>query len=311
VTLSHTIRFVITALVVALAIAAGWFAWQSYMEDPWTRDGRVRADVIEIAPDVSGEVGEVRVRDNHAVKKGDVLFTVDPERYRYALAQAEANLSGREKEREQRQRELERRTRLSSAAITVEAREQAETAVATAEAAYDQALAALNTARLNLDRTSVRSPVNGYVTNLQVNVGDYATAGKALLALVDSDSFYVVGYFEETKVHNIQEGDRATVRLMGFDTDLDGHVESIARAIVDREMTQGATDLIANINPTFSWVRLAQRIPVRIKLDQVPDTIRLSAGMTATVVVENGTEAGRATGWRRYFGRLFPFSSHS
>ncbi|WP_052763702.1 efflux RND transporter periplasmic adaptor subunit [Microvirga massiliensis] len=282
---SPIVRVVVTTLVVAVAAAAAWFAWQSYTRNPWTRDGRVHANIVEIAPDVSGTVADVRVKDNQAVKKGDLLFTIDPERYRFALSQAEANVQGRERELDQRRRELERRMRLTSTAITVEAREQAETAVATAEAAYDQALAALNTARLNLDRTQVSSPVNGFVTNLQVDAGDYATAGRALLALVDSDSFYVAGYFEETKIRNLREGDKATVRLMGFSEDIDGHVDSVSRAIADREMMQVSDSLIANINPTFSWVRLAQRVPVRIALDRVPDHVRLSAGMTATVVV--------------------------
>ncbi|WP_414475417.1 efflux RND transporter periplasmic adaptor subunit [Microvirga sp. M2] len=282
---SPTVRVVVTALVVATAAAAGWFAWQSYVETPWTRDGRVRANIVEMAPDVSGMVSEVRVKDNQPVKKGDVLLTIDPQPYRFALSQAEANAQGREQELEQRRRELERRTRLSTAAITAEAREQAETAVATAEAAYNQALAALNTAQLNLDRTQLRSPVNGFVTNLQVDPGDYATAGRALLAIVDSDSFYVAGYFEETKLRNLREGDRATVRLMGFPDEVEGHVDSIARAIADRETTQTSDGLIANVNPTFSWVRLAQRVPVRIALDRVPEDVRLSAGMTATVIV--------------------------
>jgi RND family efflux transporter MFP subunit len=295
VAVSRTAKFVVTTLVVATAAAAAWFAWQAYMRNPWTRDGRVHADIVEIAPDVSGAVAEVRIKDNQAVRKGDVLFTIDPERYRFALSQAEASVQGREQELEQRRRELERRTRLSSAAITVEAREQAETAVATAEAAYDQALAALNTARLNLDRTELRAPVNGFVTNLQVNPGDYATAGRALLAIVNSDSFHVAGYFEETKIRNIREGDRATVRLMGYPDDLQGHVESIARAIADRETAQTSDGLIANVNPTFSWVRLAQRVPVRIALDRVPEDVRLSAGMTATVVVTpaGGSGPGR------------------
>jgi RND family efflux transporter MFP subunit len=288
---SRTVRVVVTAFVVALAVAAGWFAWQLYVETPWTRDGRVRADVIQIAPEVSGTVAEVPVKDNQAVRKGEVLFTIDPERYRFALSQAEANADAREKELAQRRRELERRNRLSSAAITEEAREQAETAVEIASAAYDEALAALNTARFNLDRTTVRSPVNGYVTNLQVHAGDYAVAGKASLAVVDSDSFYVVGYFEETKLRNLREGERATVRLMGFPDEIEGHVASIARAIADRETAQAAGDLVANVNPTFSWVRLAQRIPVRIALDEVPDDLRLSAGMTATVVVRPGETA--------------------
>nr|WP_255616657.1 HlyD family secretion protein [Microvirga puerhi] len=268
-----------------MALTAGFFAWRLYVETPWTRDGRVRVDVIQIAPEVAGSVAEVRVKDNQSVKKGDVLFIIDPDRYRFALSQAEADVAARERELEQRRRELERRTRLSSAAITVEAREQAETAVNLAEAAYDGALAALSIAHLNLDLTTIRSPVNGYVTNLQVHVGDYAVAGKASLAVVNSDSFYVVGYFEETKLRNLREGDRATVRLLGFPDEIEGHVESIARAIADRETISGSGDLIANVNPTFSWVRLAQRIPVRIALDRVPDSIRLSAGMTATIVV--------------------------
>lgn len=282
---SRTVRVVVTTLIVALAVVAGWFAWRLYVETPWTRDGRVRADVIQIAAEVSGTVAEIRVKDNEMIKKGDVLFVIDPERYRFALAQAEANVEAREKALEQRRRELDRRARLSSASITVEAREQAETAVALAEAAYDEALAALNTARLNLDRTIVRAPVNGYVTNLQIHAGDYAVAGKPSLAIVDSDSFYVAGYFEETKLRNLRKGDKASVRLLGFPDEIDGHVESIARAIADREILQGSGDLIANVNPTFSWVRLAQRIPVRIALDRVPETVRLSAGMTATVVV--------------------------
>lgn len=290
---SRTFRFVVTTLVAALAIAAGFFAWRLYVETPWTRDGRVRADVIQLAPEVSSAVAEVRVKDNQQVKKGDVLFVIDPERYRFALTQAEANVEARERELEQRRRELERRTRLSTAAITVEAREQAETAVGLAEAAYDEALAALNTARLNLDRTTVRSPANGYVTNLQVHVGDYAVAGKASLAVVNSDSFYVVGYFEETKLRHLREGDRALVRLLGFPDEIEGHVESFSRAIADRETVAGSGDLIANVNPTFSWVRLAQRIPVRIALDRVPDSIRLSAGMTATIVVHPEQSAAK------------------
>jgi RND family efflux transporter MFP subunit len=290
---SRTVRFVLTMLIVALAVAAGWFAWRLYVESPWTRDGRVRADVIQVAPEVSGVVADMRVADNQKVAKGDVLFVIDPERYRFALTQAEANVSSKENDLEQRRRELARRERLSSAAITEEAREQAETAVNLAEAAYSDALAALNTARLNLDRTTVRAPVNGFVTNLQIHAGDYAVAGKASLAVVDSDSYYVVGYFEETKLRRIREGDRATVRLLGFPDEIQGHVASVARAVADREAALDAGGLIANVNPTFSWVRLAQRIPVRIALDQVPADVRLSAGMTATVIVHPGESPAR------------------
>mgnify|MGYP000632657170 CR=1 FL=1 len=146
------------------------------------------------------------------------------------------------------------------------------------------AFSSTGVARLNLARTVVRAPVNGYVTNLLVDRGDYATAGRAMVAIVDSDSFYVAGYFEETKLRHIRINDKVSVGLMGFDAPLQGHVQSIARAIADRDNVV-ANDLIANVNPSFSWVRLAQRIPVRIAIDDVPQGIELHAGMTATVMV--------------------------
>ncbi|WP_406855462.1 efflux RND transporter periplasmic adaptor subunit [Alsobacter sp. KACC 23698] len=278
-------RVFFTVLLAVVAAVAGFFAWRAYVERPWTRDARVRANVLGVAPDVSGALVEVRVRDNQRVRAGDVLFVIDPARYRFALAQAEATAQGRESDRDQKRREFERRSRLTTGAITEEQREQSAATLAAAEAAYSAALAELDVARLNLDRTEVRSPANGFVTNLQIHAGDYATAGRALAALVDEDSFYVSGYFEETKISRIHEGDPVAIRLMGFAPELRGRVESVARAIADREIVQGG-DLILNVNPTFNWVRLAQRIPVRISLDALPPGVTLSAGMTATVVVE-------------------------
>jgi RND family efflux transporter MFP subunit len=283
-------RIFFTVLLVAVAAVAGFFAWRAYVEQPWTRDGRVRANVLALTPDVSGAVVDVRVADNQRVKKGDMLFVIDPARYRFALAQAEAAAQGRESDRDQKKREFDRRERLTTGAITQEAREQAAAALAAAEAGYGQALAELDVARLNLDRTEIRSPVNGFVTNLQIHAGDYATAGKPLAALVDAESFYVVGYFEETKISRIHEGAPVAIRLAGFAPDLHGRVESVARAIADREVTQGG-DLVQNVNPTFNWVRLAQRIPVRIALDPPPADVTLTAGMTATVVVEDQARA--------------------
>jgi RND family efflux transporter MFP subunit len=245
---------------------------------------------------VAGTIVEVRVRDNQEVRKGDVLMVIDPQRYRLAVDQAEASLRQRGIDMEQRRRELERRQRLGSSAISNETREQAGTAYSEAQAAYDQAKAALEKARLDLERTELRSPVNGFITNLLVQAGEYATAGRALVAVVDSDSFYVAGYFEETKLRHIHVGDRATVRLLSYGEPLEGHVEAIARAIADRENMAGG-DLIANINPTFSWVRLAQRIPIRIALDKVPADARLTSGMTASVVVRPGSgDQGRPGG---------------
>ena len=286
------IRVAVTLVIVAIAVAAGWSLWHTYEESPWTRDGRVRANVVTVAPDVAGAVIDVRVKDNQEVKIGDVLFTIDPARYTLAVENAEAALAGAKSQMDQRQDELDRRQRLSSVSISEEALDQARHAMLGAKANYDQANAALGVAKLNLARTEVRSPVNGYVTNLLVDRGDYATTGRAMVAVVDSDSYYVAGYFEETKLRHIAIGDKVSIRLLGFDAPLEGHVHSIARAITDRENAIG-NDLIANVNPTFSWVRLAQRIPVRIAIDTVPDGVTLSAGMTATVVVTDPNDASR------------------
>lgn len=278
------LRLFVTLTTLAVAIVAGWFLWRTYEDSPWTRDARVRANVVQVTPDVSGVVIDVRIKDNQNVKVGDVLFVIDQARFQLALANAEAALAGAQSLRDQRQEEYARRQRLSTASISDEALAQAHSAALSAQAAYDQAQAALDIARLNLARTQVRAPVNGHVTNLLLDKGDYATAGKAMVAVVDSDSYYVAGYFEETKLRSIRIGDNVSIRLLGYDSELRGHVESVARAITDRDNAPGS-ELIANVNPTFNWVRLAQRIPVRIAIDDVPEGITLSAGMTATVVV--------------------------
>jgi RND family efflux transporter MFP subunit len=289
---SSWIRVTVTALAVVVAAVAGWYLWRTYEESPWTRDGRVRANVVMVAPDVAGALIDIRVKDNQDVKIGDVLFVVDPARYQLALAQAEAVLAGAKSVLEQRQEEQARRERLSSASISQEALTQARTATLSAQANYDRAEAALGVAKLNLARTEVRSPVNGHVTNLLIGRGDYAVAGKPMVAVIDNDSFYVAGYFEETKLRNIRIGDPVSIRLMAYGAPLKGHVQSVARAITDRDNATSA-DLIANVNPTFSWVRLAQRIPVRIAIDDIPKGVTLSAGMTATVVVTDSADDRR------------------
>jgi RND family efflux transporter MFP subunit len=292
------VRVLVTAIAVVVAVVAGWHLWRTYQESPWTRDGRVRANVVAVAPDVAGAVIDLKVHDNQEVKIGDVLFIIDPARYQLALQQAEAALAGAKSASDQRQDELERREKLSPASITEEALMQTRSAALSARAAYDEAVAAVGVAKLNLARTEVRAPVSGQVTNLLLDRGDYATAGRAVLAIVDSDSFYVAGYFEETKLRYISIGDPVSVRLMGYDAPIQGHVQSVARAITDRENAM-ASDLIANVNPTFNWVRLAQRIPVRIAIDNVPDGITLSAGMTATIVVTEGDQGSRVKSPKR------------
>ncbi|MGA0565146.1 efflux RND transporter periplasmic adaptor subunit [Ancylobacter sp. VNQ12] len=301
--LAKSLRVAATLVMVAGAGLMGRALWDSYMNAPWTRDARVRADVVEIAPDVSGLVSEVLVSDNAAVKTGDVLFRVDRERFVLALKQAEAAVKGRAAALDQAKRDLARYEQLREGdVISRQNLEQARTAVTQADAAYQQALNERDLARLNLERSDVKAPVNGIVTNLELRRGDYASTGAGVVALVDTDSLRIEGYFEETKLRRIHVGDAVSVRLMGEPALLSGRVQSIAAAIEDRERTS-ATGLLANINPTFNWVRLAQRVPVRISLDDLPSDIRLVAGRTATVEVEPSSaiaartaETGRRTG---------------
>jgi RND family efflux transporter MFP subunit len=277
------IGFVLTIAIFAAALIVGRLLWVHYMDDPWTRDGRVRADVVNVAPDVSGAVVQMPVHDNQMVKKGDLLMEIDPSHYRIAVEQAEANVAARAAELKMRRADAARRADMDSQVVSKEQRDNAMQTASTAAAQLQQAQAALDAAKLNLERTKVYSPVDGYVTNLSVFRGDYATAGTAKLAIVDSHSFWVYGYFEETKLPHVRIGDRAQIRLMSGG-ELKGHVESISRGIYDRDNPQ-SRELLADVNPTFNWVRLAQRVPVRLKIDEVPDGMLLSAGTTATVVI--------------------------
>ncbi|WP_250480455.1 HlyD family secretion protein [Caballeronia sp. GAOx1] len=281
--LRKIIGLVLTIAIFAVALVIGRVLWVHYMDEPWTRDGRVRADVVNVAPDVSGAVVQLPVRDNQFVKKGDLLMEIDPSHYRIAVEQAQANVTARAAELRMRRADAARRADMDSLVVSKEARENAMQTASTAEAQLQQAQAALDAAKLNLERTKVFSPVDGYVTNLNVFRGDYATAGAAKLAIVDSHSFWVYGYFEETKLPHVRVGDKASIRLMSGG-ELKGHVESISRGIYDRDNPQ-SRELLADVNPTFNWVRLAQRVPVRVHIDEVPDGVLLTAGTTATVIV--------------------------
>jgi multidrug resistance efflux pump len=276
-----------TAVVVAAAAVIGWQLWAYYMESPWTRDGRVRADVVLVAPDVAGLVAEVAVADNQFVHRGDVLFRIDAQRYVLAMQEAEATLANNKAILDQARRDEQRALSLGPLSVSKTQQEQAIKAAAQAQASYDQAAAALALAQLNVARTQVTAPVNGLITNLELRPGDYVNAGQSVLAQIDADSFYVSGYFEETKLPRIHMGDPVSVRLMGEGQDIRGHVDSIAHGIVDRERAQ-SPNLLPNVNPTFSWVRLAQRVPVRIAIDSVPKGIELISGRTATVRVLPG-----------------------
>ncbi|ABC38046.1 efflux transporter, RND family, MFP subunit [Burkholderia thailandensis] len=276
--------FVATAAILIVAILIGRTLWVHYMDEPWTRDGRVRAEIVNVAPDVSGAVVDLPVRDNQFVKKGDLIMQIDPSHYQIAVEQAQAAVAARRAELQMRRADAARRADLDALVVSKESRENSMQTASSADAQYQQALAALDAAKLNLERTRVVAPVDGYVTNLQVFKGDYATAGQAKLAIVDSHSFWVYGYFEETKLPRVKIGAKAEMRLMSGGV-LKGHVESISRGIYDRDNPQ-SRDLVADVNPTFNWVRLAQRVPVRIHIDEVPKDLVLSAGTTCTVIVE-------------------------
>jgi multidrug resistance efflux pump len=276
-------RVVVTALVVVGAFVALRYLWDRYELDPWTRDGRVRADVVQIAPDVSGLVTDVLVHDNQTVKKGQALFVIDQPRFALALRQSEAAVASAQAQVDEAALEDKRNHNLGNL-VSTELLQQGGTKLAQAQAALAQAIVAHDTAKLNMDRTTVLASVNGYITNFELRPGNYATAGRPMFALVDSDSLHIDGYFEETKLPRIHLGDRVSVRLMGESQLLYGRVESIAGGIEDRERGP-SSNLLSNVNPTFNWVRLAQRVPVRIQLDKLPPDVRLIAGRTATVSV--------------------------
>lgn len=292
-------RLVVTLAMVAVAIIVGLALWDYYMEAPWTRDGRVRADVVVVAPDVSGLVTEVLVKDNQTVKKGTVLFRIDPDRFHLALRQADAVVAGKKASADQAAADFSRYSKLSDAAVSQQRLEAAQAADLNAKADYEQAVADRDLARLNLDRSEVKASVNGRLTNMTLQPGSYVTTGKGVMALIDGDTIRVEGYFEETKLPRIRIGAATTIRLMGDSRLLKGHVQSIAGGIADPNRTE-STDLLANVNPTFAWVRLAQRVPVRIALDGVVDDQRLIIGRTATVSIEQPEGSGGiALPWKR------------
>ena len=277
-------RVIVTLIILVGGCTAAYELWAYYMLSPWTRDARVRADVVTIAPDVAGFVSEVRVKDNQFVHKGDVLFVLDQERFKLALATADANVAAQKANMIMRQSQADRRAKLTNLAISDEQKEDARQVAASSTAAHQQALADRATAALNLERTVVRAPVNGYITNLTLVVGQYAAVGTRVMALIDSDSYRVEGYFEETKIPSVRVGNKVDIYLMSGGAPLRGHVVGISRGITDRDNPDGP-QLLANVNPTFEWVRLAQRIPVRIHIDEVPDGVQISSGMTCTVIV--------------------------
>ena len=280
----RAVSVVITLGAVLLAALLTWATWQVYMTAPWTRDGTVRVYVVAMAPEVAGRIVELPVADNQLVQKGDPLMVIDPTNYAITVRQAEAAAEQARAVAQNAQTESERRQKLTNLSISTEQKQTFASNALSTNAAYQQAIANRDQARVNLDRTRILSPVNGYVTNLQAQLGDYVNVGQKSISVVNSDSFWVDGYFEETNLRRIREGDSATIKLMG-DSQIRGHVDSIARGIDVANALPDSSGL-ASVNPIFTWVRLAQRVPVRIRIDDVPDGVRLVAGMTATVQID-------------------------
>jgi RND family efflux transporter MFP subunit len=299
----ETLKVAATLLMLVLAVAAALIIWDSYVTAPWTRDGSVRVQVARIAPQVSGQITEIRVVDNQYVHQGDVLFVIDSFDFQVALDTGKAQLRQRAADLQVKQMEAERRQHLSNLATTPEQQQIYVGSAIQAQAAFDAAQQQVAQADINLKRTQVRSPVNGYVTNLLMRVGDYAQAGTNNISVIDADSYWIDGYFEETKMAHVCVGDRAEAALMGYRDPIVGRIQTVTRGISVSNATP-STQGLPNVDPVYTWVRLAQRVPVRIKITDIPPGIPLVSGMTATVTIR-GSEARESGGrLRPRFGGL-------
>jgi multidrug resistance efflux pump len=291
-------RRLATLAIFLLAVLVSIVAWDRYIIAPWTRDGTVRVQVANVAPQVSGQITQLRVTNNQFVHKGDVLYQIEPFDFDVALRTSKAVLEERETDSQVKTQEAERRQRLSDLAVTPEEQQVFEGNATQAKAAADAARAQVAQADINLKRTEVRSPVNGYVTNLLLRVGDYAHVGVSNISIVDADSFWVDGYFEETKLGRVCIGDRAEAKLMGYAAPIIGHVTTVGRGVSVSNAATGVQGL-PNVDPIYTWVRLAQRVPVSIAIDKVPPGVPLVSGLTATVTIRDASHVERLTWFDR------------
>ena len=289
---ARVLRLLATAVILACATVAAVFVWEFYVSAPWTRDGRVRVQVASVAPQVSGQIVDLRVSDNQSVARDDVLYVVDPVDYEVAVASAEAEVKNREADLDVKRTQASRREQLTTLSTSIEEKQQYAGTAKIAEAALESAQAQLKQAKINLTRTTIRSPVNGRVTNLLLRKGDYAAKGTVNVAVIDTDSFWIDGYFEETKMAHIRVGDPVEAALMGFSEPLTGRVESITLGISTANASP-STQGLPSVDPVYTWVRLAQRVPVRVRIERVPPGVALVAGMTCTVSVGEPGKHGR------------------
>ena len=289
----QSLRILVTVVLVILALIAGNWVWNYYLYAPWTRDGKVRAEIITLSPDVSGWVSELNIEDNQSVSQGDPLFRIDDTRYQAALAKADAQLLYQQEALRLAQHQYQRRQKLhrsSNNSISKEALESAGIQAQLAKANVALAKAERDSANINLDRTHIHAPADGTIVNLTLQQGNFVNQGSPVVSMVKADSFYVTGYFEETKLPLVHVGQDAAVILMNGSRTLQGKVTSVGQAIANAN-TQTDRQLLPQVQQTFNWVRLAQRIPVHIELESVPDDILLAAGMTATVRLHDAPAA--------------------
>jgi len=282
-------------MVVLIAVGVFLAKYRHYIANPWTRDGQVHAQVIQINPRVTGPIVDLPIKDNQLVKAGDLLFRIDPRTYEAAVEEAQGNLEQARVAAENAKEEADRSRKIRKqdhGAVSKQTLERKINARRKAEAVVQSAAAALTQAQLDLEFTRVKASVDGYITNLNLRLGSQAVANQPVLALVDINSFWVNGYFREDTIEGIKPGDQAIVTLMSYpDKPLKGQVDSLGWGIAQQDGSTGY-NLLPNISPTFEWIRLAQRVPVRIQLDSVPDSVSLRVGTTASVLVITGSAAG-------------------
>jgi multidrug resistance efflux pump len=288
------LRKVATAGIAVVAVLIALVTWDQYNAGPWTRDGRVRVQVASVAPEISGKITELRIVDNQFVHKGDVLYVIDPFDFDVALRANKAALQQRMADLSVKESQSERRRRLSDLASSTEEKQVYEGNALQAKAAVDSAEQQVRLAETNLQRTEVRSPVNGIVTNLLLREGDYAHQGATNVSIIDTDSYWVDGYFEETKLARLCVGDHAEAKLMGYSAPIIGHIATVTRG-VSVSNAAASTQGLPNVDPVYTWVRLAQRVPVRIAIDKVPTGVPLVSGLTATVTIRDAKEGENGT----------------
>jgi multidrug resistance efflux pump len=288
------VNYLATTVIIGLAAWAAISLYSRYVQNPWTRDGQVRANIVGIAPRVSGPIIVVAVRDNERVKKGDLLFEIDPNDFQAQVDIAAGQVQNAQATFTQQQQNLHRQTDLYRTHVNaLQDFQNAQDSFAAAQAQLASAKATLELAKLNLGYTKVFAPVDGYVTNMNTSPGTYVTAGVQLMALVDTSSYWIAGYFKESQLPNIKVGQKAIITMMGYETEpFEGVVRSLGWGIYVQDGSGNTgTALLPSISPTIDWVRLPQRFPVRMEvMGQTPVPLRM--GQTVSVAMEQSIESG-------------------